>query len=454
MSNTEVKSKKNYKRLLPIIAGVFLLTVSIVDANISDAVHFAKGSKVDGVDVSGMTYVQANAALESGINTMTIVQEGVGENTISTHFTYGNAVKLHSCLVFSHIDPRGWFGYNKSYKMGLLVSGGIDACSSELLAVVPPAENLVETTSAYIDYNTMTVVPEVQGNDINYTGIAKAIAEQRKNDPMKGNFALDRTAYFVKPSVVASDLEEECKWAAEHLTKGIDIEGPEGDVVHIGAAGMAIIVKYSGGKVKYSEEGAMAVADAFAADEIPDTLKVKTINGVKELPNEVLPISVDRKKSAESIIEAAKASVEGKEAVVAHVYTDATKSSALPDHIEVSTELQTLWIVRDGEAVFESPVVTGMKGVHDTPHGIFKVFYKQSPATLTGSNDDGSNYSSYVNYWMGFTSDIGLHDASWRSVFGGKLYIGDGSHGCVNCPNETIEKLYSEFSTGTLVIVY
>ena len=48
----------------------------------------------------------------------------------------------------------------------------------------------------------------------------------------------------------------------------------------------------------------------------------------------------------------------------------------------------------------------------------------------------------------------GLHDATWRSEFGGEIYKTNGSHGCVNLPFHSAELMYPELYVGYPVIVY
>ena len=69
-----------------------------------------------------------------------------------------------------------------------------------------------------------------------------------------------------------------------------------------------------------------------------------------------------------------------------------------------------------------------MKAV-GTPTGCYALDAKESPAVLTGED-----YEANVTYWMPFAGNVGIHDASWRSEFGGNLYLWEGSHGCVNVP--------------------
>ena len=46
-----------------------------------------------------------------------------------------------------------------------------------------------------------------------------------------------------------------------------------------------------------------------------------------------------------------------------------------------------------------------------------------------------------------------MHDASWRSQFGGSIYKYNGSHGCVNMPRSKVSKLYKMVTNGTRVII-
>ena len=119
-------------------------------------------------------------------------------------------------------------------------------------------------------------------------------------------------------------------------------------------------------------------------------------------------------------------------------------------YVEVCIEDQHMWYIKDGEIYLESDIVSGNRYSMDTPKGFYSVLGKTSPCTLTGED-----YVSYVDYWMPFIGGAyGLHDASWRSSFGGSIYEGDGSHGCVNLPTDIAEELYDTIEIGTPVIIY
>ena len=85
-----------------------------------------------------------------------------------------------------------------------------------------------------------------------------------------------------------------------------------------------------------------------------------------------------------------------------------------------------------------------------TPGGVFGLTYKTRNAVLRGAD-----YATPVSYWMPFNGGIGLHDASWRSSFGGKIYIYSGSHGCINLPGKKAAKIYEMINKETpIVCVY
>ena len=119
-------------------------------------------------------------------------------------------------------------------------------------------------------------------------------------------------------------------------------------------------------------------------------------------------------------------------------------------YIEVSIDEQHLWAFYNGILVLDTDVVTGNLNGHATPRGVFRILYKTRNATLVGTG-----YSSFVNYWMPLTSDgVGLHDATWRSYFGGSIYNGNGSHGCVNMPLWAAQEVYETFDSGTCVVIW
>lgn len=119
-------------------------------------------------------------------------------------------------------------------------------------------------------------------------------------------------------------------------------------------------------------------------------------------------------------------------------------------YVEIDLTNQHLWFYKNGTLLAQGNVVTGnVSAGHTTPQGVYRLKYKQKNAVLRGPG-----YAAPVTYWMPFNGGIGLHDASWRSEFGGFIYKTDGSHGCVNCPYYLAKAIFDNIDEGTPVVCY
>ena len=122
-------------------------------------------------------------------------------------------------------------------------------------------------------------------------------------------------------------------------------------------------------------------------------------------------------------------------------------------YVEVSIAEQHLWCYKDYELVMDTDVVTGLPTTErGTTPGTFAVDAKKEDAVLGSLDVQG--YESPVSFWAPFNGGQGLHDAPWRSDFGGDIYLSNGSHGCVNIPPENMEAIYNAIDIGTAVVVY
>ena len=124
------------------------------------------------------------------------------------------------------------------------------------------------------------------------------------------------------------------------------------------------------------------------------------------------------------------------------------------NYVEVNLTQQHLWFYMGGNLVVESDVVTGLpKDGRETATGVFPLAYKESPSVLSGGQGNGA-WNTDVQYWMPFHDGQGLHDAWWRSSFGGNIYQTNGSHGCVNLPQNVAKTIYDNIETNVPIILY
>ena len=119
-------------------------------------------------------------------------------------------------------------------------------------------------------------------------------------------------------------------------------------------------------------------------------------------------------------------------------------------YVEVSIAQQHMWVYKDGRQVVSTAVVTGNTAAgHGTTPGVYYIAYKARHAVLKGED-----YKTPVSYWMPFNGGQGIHDSWWRGAYGGSIYRGGGSHGCVNTPPSQVPQVYANVETGTPVVVY
>lgn len=116
-------------------------------------------------------------------------------------------------------------------------------------------------------------------------------------------------------------------------------------------------------------------------------------------------------------------------------------------YVKISISNQTLEYYQKNKVVLKTDITTGQN--NGTPTGNYKVIKKARNTYLMTKE-----YKSFVKYWIGFLgSNYGIHDASWRKKFGGKEYLFNGSHGCVNVPTDKAAKLYSLIELGTPIYI-
>lgn len=149
-------------------------------------------------------------------------------------------------------------------------------------------------------------------------------------------------------------------------------------------------------------------------------------------------------------VEAINEALDSKSSVTMRVPSMSGYEAIGDDKILISIDDQHAWVYFDGELWNESDVVTGRQNVHDTPTGVFYI-----TECINGKYLRGADYKTWVNKWMRLTnSGIGLHDATWRSSFGGNIYTYNGSHGCINLPKKFAYDLYEQAYVGLPVIIY
>lgn len=156
----------------------------------------------------------------------------------------------------------------------------------------------------------------------------------------------------------------------------------------------------------------------------------------------------------EEVIDLIKAIKDGQIITKQPIYEQTALSQGNNDigntYVEIDIAKQYLWFYKKGSLIVKGNVVTGnVSRNHSTPTGTYKLNYKQRNAILKGPG-----YASPVSYWMPFNGGIGIHDANWREMFGGNIYLTNGSHGCVNAPYSVAKAIFYNIDKGTPIICH
>jgi len=117
-------------------------------------------------------------------------------------------------------------------------------------------------------------------------------------------------------------------------------------------------------------------------------------------------------------------------------------------YVDISIDNQILTYFVNGTVALTTPCVSGGPK-NSTPRGVFAI-----NSMVPGKYLTGPDWHVWVNRWMRFCGNCGIHDASWRKSFGGEIYKRNGSHGCVNIPSDKANQLYGMVGLGTMVIVH
>ena len=159
---------------------------------------------------------------------------------------------------------------------------------------------------------------------------------------------------------------------------------------------------------------------------------------------------INKEETTQALLQAVEEEAQGElDPVYLYTARDRSANDIGNTYVEVCISQQKMWCYKDGVLVTETPVTTGNHATgYDTPAGsVWAVDAKKSDC-------DFKLYPSHVMFWLPFNGDVGIHDAGWRTEYGGDIYLTNGSHGCVNTPYTEAEKVFNAIEIGDPVIVY
>ena len=472
-------TKKSHKTGLKVIAIVLMLVAYsaafvygafAVEKNIVSPDRYPDHTVINGVDVSGMDIKEAKKALTKEWNKRSIDITDTNGKTIGSinkfDFRYRIRNQLEAILHPGAEKAISRF-VTRDHSESVVRMTPITTTKSfqkqfEELEMVKNYIGDKPSKNAYIDKSDteFRIVKEVIGNSVDTKMLRKAIFEAIARG--EDSFEYRRSSFYKAPDIVSTSkvLLDERKYCKKYLSFKINLRNSVGDYT--------ITPDWLDKMFKVDDTGNTRISDDSVSQFISDVLypKFSSTGDTRRLTSAgggkytvsggTFGFTIDVDKEHEVLIKELKE----REDVEREPYYSGKKpnkngtSDIGDDFVEVSIAKQNVWVVKNGKVVVDTPVVTGNVPRHNTPTGVYYIVYKATNTTLKGHNDDGSEYESHVAYWMPFYLGFGLHDASWRGVFGGSIYMGNGSHGCVNCPPPVMPKIFSECYEGMPVIVH
>ena len=316
-------------------------------------------------------------------------------------------------------------------------------------------ENIEKPEDAYLKYtdNGYEIVPEKKGNQPLEEQImldVKAVIEERQA-VLKLN-----DSDYMQPAVTSEDpkLQEKLQVTEKYKNMSITYEIEGSEQVLDGQTILSWLTINDDLSVTVDPDMAASYAQQLASkyNTYAATRSFVTTNGdTIKIGGGDYGWVIDKKGEAARIIE----DIEKGESVTREPeYGQRAFVEGADDigntYIEIDYTNQHLWYYKDGSILMDSDLVSGnLNNGNGSPDGVFKIISRQSPATLVGED-----YESDVTYFMPFAYNVGLHDASWRSNFGGSIYKNSGSHGCINLPYDAADTIYKNVELGTPVVAY
>lgn len=363
---------------------------------------------LDKIDISSCVKVEADVRQLYDISFIDYILLSNQDVTINTHITEIDLELLESLLL----------EYNKNHKV---------------------SEN------AYIDIDVekdkYKVQEEKQGEQIDIKAI---LSDIRDNKEKISDINLDN--YMIKPSVLTEDLRDFVDYANRYATWTVEYDS--GQSFTCGVSN----VKIQGDEIKLEKE---FITDIIRQLESTYDTAGKGFTFIRNNGEELEILGGTYGNIMNSLVEKEFLIAQFEKGESLYNRTPIMKQELPKDigstYIEIDLKEQHLWFYENGELVSETDVVTGdaIKN-RNTPTGVYFISEKINGKYLTGRD-----YKTWVNKWMRLTnSGVGLHDAGWRRSFGGDIYKGNGSHGCINLPKQYAYELFKQVYTKMPVIIY
>lgn len=475
-----VEGKKSFKKKWIVITLIAIILAAMVVLGVAAwktvdfyRGHYLKNTFINGIDCSELSTEAVVETLNEQAKRSVLEIWGRNENgeKVQLGAISGEKIGLQLDNAYAVAEEilnlqnfSLWFeslkGVRHSYNLVQSVTFDASLLKSELASLEAlQEENMVAPKDAYIGKfsekeGVFEVISESHGTKLDLELVLSCVSAALYANAEE--IDLEEEGCYVLPKVTAGDatilsgLRQINRWLEAVIT--YDWNGAE---VIVDANMLKSWISVENNKPLLDEEAiAMFVAEqAEKYDTYGKTRKFTTALGVElSLPSGAFGWKTDcEKETAELVSLIKQGSVSKREPVYSHKAPKKGINDIGSSYVEADLTNQHMYLYYKGELVMETDFVSGDMNVRGnvTPAGVFGLTYKTMNAVLRGRD-----YATPVTYWMPFHGNFGMHDATWRTEFGGDIYLTDGSHGCLNLPLENAAVLYSYIYTGYPVICY
>ncbi len=454
--------------LVCICAGALgVMTSKYLSTDDYSSKHFPNGFIINGVHVNDMDYDEAAEQITESWNAGDILVTGTMDEPLARISNIKCTYDIDDQLANVKKNHKVLSAMNHYLNMpvSVRIPMKVDRVGKKFKRSVINADYLergtvTETTDAYVDTDSpnFDIVKEVYGS--------KPDTEKFFQDILtcvelgQTVFQYDEANYTAIPKVKSDDpqLLAYQKFCREYLNQKITYDLGE-DSMTITRGDLEPLMKDDmSGDADPEAVAAFVTKVAEKYDNVGQKRKFTSLTGKTfTIDNGTYGWSIDQEGEQAQLIEDINSHKDVSRQPVWATTGYGDYSLNIGDtYIDIDISKQKLIFFKDGKKKFSSDVVTGCRNTGTTtPTGLYSVLNKARDIALKGQNTDGSKYSSFVHYWMAFLGgSYGMHDANWRSSFGGDIWISNGSHGCVNMPPSKIPKLYNMVDYGTPVIIH
>ncbi len=423
--------------------------------------HFFLHTEINGVNVS----LKSKNSVAQGIRDYTgVYQLQLTERNGGTEKISGQEIKLQLNeneipKIYQLQNSFQWVGslfQEQRFEMDALYSYDETRLIRQINALNCLTEPVVQPKNVSFKYSNGSYEPvkEVYGTVIRKTTLVQAVKRSIENGCT--HFDLEENQCYENPTYTLNSFKTHItqnllnKYASTQITYrfGSEDEILNGSTVNkwLGIDGdLDVVINKTAVKKYVSDLSRKYDTVGTARDFKTSTGKTVTVKGG------LYGWKIDQNSESEALYENI---IQGDTITKEPVYSQKAFSRGENEigstYLEINITKQHVWFYVNGVLVVGGAVVTGnpYRG-WSTVTGLYMLNYKQKGATLVGQG-----YESAVTYWMPFYGNIGLHDASWRSSFGGEIYKQRGTHGCVNAPFYLAKTIFEKIEEGTPIVCY